>query len=180
VSPLPAKQGEGQGGGVVRVSRLHSFIQRVQAQLVCLDEAARLIEDVPGIVLELGLGNGRTYDHLREILPGRRIYVFDREIASHPDSHPDADHAILGDFRETIPRAARRFPGKVALIHGDIGSGNKEATLALARTLAPMLPPLLAPGALVVSDQKLEVPGTTPVTLPGGLQEGRYYMVRNG
>jgi len=160
------------------LSRLHSFIQRVQAQLVCLDEAARLIRDVPGIVLELGLGNGRTYDHLREILPGRRIYVFDREIASHPDSRPDADHAILGDFRETLPKAAKRFPGMVALVHGDIGSGNKEATLQLARTIAPMLPPLLAPGAVIASDQKLEVPGTTPVKLPGDLPEGRYYMVR--
>jgi hypothetical protein len=160
------------------MSRLHSFIQRVQAQLACLDEAARLIKDVPGVVLELGLGNGRTYDHLREILPGREIFVFDREIASHPDSRPDAAHALLGDFRETIPAAAKRFPRQVALIHGDIGSGNKEATLALARTVAPMLAPLLAPGGLVVSDQKLDVPGTTPIKLPQDLPEGRYYMVR--
>jgi hypothetical protein len=160
------------------LSRLHSFIHRVQAQLGCLDEAARLIKDVPGIVLELGLGNGRTYDHLREILPGRQIYVFDREIAAHPDSRPDEDHAILGDFRETLPKAAKRFPGKVALIHGDIGSGNREATLALARTIAPLLTPMLAPGALVVSDQKLDVPGTKPMKLPGDLPEGRYYMVR--
>ena len=160
------------------MSRLHSFIQRVQAQLACLDESARLLKGVPGIVLELGLGNGRTYDHLREIFPDREIYVFDREIASHPDSRPDAAHALLGDFRETIPAAAKRFPRQVALIHGDIGSGNKEATLALARTLAPMLAPMLAPGGLVVSDQKLDVPGTTPIKLPQNLPEGRYYMVR--
>ena len=31
-----------------------------------------------GPVIELGLGNGRTYDHLRERLPGRRIIAFDR------------------------------------------------------------------------------------------------------
>jgi len=160
------------------MSRLHSFIQRVQAQLACLDEAARLIKDVPGVVLELGLGNGRTYDHLREILPGREIFVFDREIAAHPDSRPDAAHALLGDFRETIPAAATRFPRQVALVHGDIGSGNKEATLALARTVAPMLAPMLAPGGLVVSDQKLDVPGTTSIGLPQNLPEGRYYMVR--
>lgn len=160
------------------MSRLHSFIQRVQAQLACLDESVRLLKDVPGIVLELGLGNGRTYDHLREIFPDREIFVFDREIASHPDSRPDAAHALLGDFRETIPAAAKRFPRQVALVHGDIGSGNKEATLALARTVAPMLAPMLASGALVVSDQKLDVPGTTPVKLPRNLPEGRYYMVR--
>ena len=51
------------------MSRLHSFIHRVQAQLACLDEAARVIAGIPGVVFELGLGNGRTYDHLREVTP---------------------------------------------------------------------------------------------------------------
>ena len=162
------------------MSRLHSFIHRIEAQRDCLDEAARLITGVPGIVLELGLGNGRTYDHLREILPGREIFVFDREIAAHPDCRPDAEHALLGDFRETLPGAAKRFQGQVALVHGDIGSGNKEATLALARAVAPLLPPLLATGALIVSDQRLDVPGTTPLPLPNNLPEGRYFMRRFG
>ena len=34
-----------------------------------------------GPVLELGLGNGRTFDHLRERLPGRRIVAFDRALS---------------------------------------------------------------------------------------------------
>jgi hypothetical protein len=162
------------------MSRLHSFIHRVQAQLACLDAAAEMIRDMPGIVLELGLGNGRTYDHLREILPGREIFVFDREIASHPDCRPGADHAFLGDFRETLPRAARQLGRRVALVHGDIGSGNKDATSALAEAIAPLLPPFLMPGALVVSDQRLEVPGARPMKLPADLPEGRYFMMRYG
>ena len=162
------------------MSRLHSFIQRVQAQRACLDAAAAMIGDKPGVVLELGLGNGRTYDHLREILPGREIFVFDREIAAHPDCRPDADHAFLGDFRETLPLAAKTLGGRVALIHGDIGSGNKEATAALARAIAPLLPPFLMPGALVISDQRLDVPGARPMKLPENLPEGRYYMLRYG
>ncbi len=67
------------------MSRLDSFIRRMIAQRDCLAAAARLIGDIPGPVLELGLGNGRTYDHLREILPGREIFVFDRRVAAHPD-----------------------------------------------------------------------------------------------
>jgi hypothetical protein len=65
------------------MSRLDSFIRRVQAQRACLDRAAELIADVPGPVLELGLGNGRTYDHLREQLPARRIFVFERLVQAH-------------------------------------------------------------------------------------------------
>lgn len=51
------------------MSRLDSFIRRLQAQRDVLDWAADGVEDRAGLVLELGLGNGRTYDHLRERLP---------------------------------------------------------------------------------------------------------------
>jgi hypothetical protein len=160
------------------LSRLHSFIHRVEAQRACLDDAARRLADVPGDVVELGLGNGRTYDHLREILPGRTIFVFDREVASHPDCRPEAEHLFLGDFLESLPCAVARLGGRIALIHGDIGSGNAAATAALARAVAPLLPALLVPGGLVVSDQRLEVPGTEALPLPENLPEGRYHMRR--
>ena len=54
------------------MSRLDSFIRRLEAQRACLDLAARLIEGLEGEILELGLGNGRTYDHLRQLLPGSK------------------------------------------------------------------------------------------------------------
>jgi len=53
------------------VSRLDSFIRRLEAQRACLDHAAGLIGGLDGVVLELGLGNGRTYDHLRSLFPSR-------------------------------------------------------------------------------------------------------------
>ena len=60
------------------MSRLDSFIRRLAAQRACLDRAAALIDEIDGPVLEFGLGNGRTFDHLRERLPGRAIFVFER------------------------------------------------------------------------------------------------------
>ncbi|MFN9941622.1 MAG: class I SAM-dependent methyltransferase, partial [bacterium] len=67
------------------MSRLESFIRRLEAQRRCLDWAAQAIAGYPGAVLELGLGNGRTYDHLRDRLgPARAIYAFDRQLAAHP------------------------------------------------------------------------------------------------
>ena len=35
---------------------------------------------LPGHVLEVGLGKGRTYDRLRTLFPQRAIYAFDREL----------------------------------------------------------------------------------------------------
>ena len=47
------------------MSRLDSFIARMQAQRDCLNYLKPVIAAVPGPILEVGLGNGRTYDHLR-------------------------------------------------------------------------------------------------------------------
>jgi len=87
------------------VSRLDSFIRRLEAQRACLDEAAHLITELDGDVLELGLGNGRTYDHLRQLFPDRKIYVCERRVAAHPDCVPPAELLLLGDMRDTLQKA---------------------------------------------------------------------------
>jgi hypothetical protein len=127
-------------------------------------------------VLELGLGNGRTYDHLRELLPTRQIFVFDREVRAHPADRPDPSHLLLGDFRDTLPNADRRLPGKAALAHADIGSGDSQATAELARWLASELPALLAAGAWVVVDQPLRHPSLVPRALPKSIPHDRYFL----
>ena len=50
--------------------------------------------------------------------------------------------------------------------------------MAAGRVISPLLPPLLAPGALVVTDQEMTLPAAIPVTLPDGVAPGRYHMVR--
>ena len=70
------------------MSRLDSFIARMQAQRDCLNSLKPLIDALPGPILEVGLGNGRTYDHLRQLFPGRDIYVFERKVAAHPECIP--------------------------------------------------------------------------------------------
>lgn len=160
------------------MSRLDSFIRRLAAQRDCLAEAARLIAGVAGPVVELGLGNGRTFDHLRELLPGREIFVFDRRVDAHPDCVPDSRHLIVGDFRETLPAAHSRIGARAALVHADIGTGDAAQTRRLAEFLGPALAPLLAPGAVVVGDQRLAVAGAVEVPLPPGVAPGRYFMWR--
>jgi hypothetical protein len=164
------------------MSRLDSFIRRLEAQRACLDAAITAIRDVPGAVLELGLGNGRTYDHLRSRLNGsREIFAFDRQLAAHPDCIPDKDHLVLGDFRETLPTLARRLAGKVALVHADTGSGDSAASQAQARRLVEMLVPFLASNALIVSDQDMAPEaalGWRSEPLPAGVPAGRYHLYR--
>jgi hypothetical protein len=162
------------------LSRLDSFIRRLTAQRDLLNQAAWMIARHPGHVLELGLGNGRTYDHLKSILPGRPIYVFDRKVAAHPDSTPDPAHLFLGEFTETLPAAARRLGATAALAHCDIGSGDRAATAALAQWLGPALAPLLAPGAIVLADQPLVLPLAVALPQPDSVPAGRYHLYRIG
>jgi hypothetical protein len=158
------------------MSRLDSFIRRLEAQRACLDRAAVLIEGLPGMVLELGLGNGRTFDHLRALLPHRDIFVFERSVAAHPDCIPSPDRLILGDVRETLPQFRARFGGGVALAHLDIATGDVDESRRLAADLAPLLAPLLRPGAIFVSEPPFAVPGWSILPVPVGVCEGRYHM----
>ncbi|WP_288904971.1 class I SAM-dependent methyltransferase [uncultured Sneathiella sp.] len=160
------------------MSRLDSFIRRVSAQRDCLNHAVSLMENIPGSVLELGLGNGRTFDHLRSLMPTRDIYVFDRHVKAHPDCIPDPEHMIVGDFLETVPAALERMTEKAVLAHCDIGSGDKAASVALAHALGRSLPKLLSYGAIIVSDQPFDVNIWQSCPLPDGVAEGRYHIYR--
>ncbi len=160
------------------MSRLDINIRRLKAQRACLNLAAEKIRDLPGPVFELGLGNGRTYDHLREILPEREIFVFEREVAAHPDCIPDADHLFEGDFHETLPRAAERFAGQVALVHADVGSANPERDARLAAFIAEYLPTVLRPGGLAAADRDVGFARAQPLALPDGVASGVYFLYR--
>jgi hypothetical protein len=158
-------------------SRLDSFIRRLEAQRACLDWAVGAIATVPGAVVELGLGNGRTYDHLRTGFGGtREIFAFDRQVAAHPACIPDAAHLVVGDFRDTLPAFASRHAGQIALVHADIGSGDEAANAELARWLGRALVPMLAATALVLCDQQLEAPPLRAIDLPTGVPAHRYFI----
>ncbi len=160
------------------MSRLDSSIRRLEAQRACLDVAAEEARDLDGPIFELGLGNGRTFDHLRERLPGREIYVFERRVAAHPDCVPDADHLFLGNIHDTLPAALARFAGSVALVHTDIGTGDQDTNDQMAAFLSGHLAEFLRPGGLVISDQPMTLADCEALALPGGVRPGRYFMYR--
>ncbi len=158
------------------MSRLDSFIRRMEAQRACLNMAAETLQAVPGPVLELGLGNGRTYDHLREIMPERRIFVFERQVQAHPDCIPPDQDLFLGDFRETLPGVMGRAGQRAALVHADYGAGTPDYVTGMSAFLAETLVDLVAPGAWIVSDYPIEGEGWREVALPAGVRPNRYFI----
>lgn len=163
-----------------KLTRLDKLLFRLEAQYACLSWAFGEIAGQPGIVFEMGLGHGRTYDHLRTHLPDRDIYVLDREIDCFDDCIPPDDRLILGDIDDTLVAAARRFKGQVMLAHADMGTYDERRNISMRAVLSRRLPAVLAPQALVLSDMPLEMEGVHPLALPAGAREGRYFLYRNG
>ena len=160
------------------MSRLDSFIARMQAQRDCLNFLKPLVGPLPGPIFEVGLGNGRTYDHLRELFPGRDIYVFERKVAAHPDCIPPENRLFLGEARESIVRAAEKLGACAALIHTDLGTGDHAANVAMGLWLGPALDRLAAPGAYVLANQPLDVPRWQHLPEPPGVPKDRYFLYR--
>lgn len=158
------------------MSRLDSFIRRLEAQRALLNWAAAELSRQPGLALELGLGNGRTYDHLREKLPGWKIIAFDRQNNANPRSVPPAGHLLLGEFAAILPEFAQSHPKAAKLIHCDAGLGDPEANAKQVAMLSQWVPPLAAPGALVLSDQQLSHPELQLQPLPVPIPPNRYFV----
>jgi hypothetical protein len=164
------------------MSRLDHMLRRLTAQRACLNRAAELVDGIDGVVLELGLGNGRSYDHLRELLPTRDIYVCEREVAAHPDCIPPADRLLLGDLRDTLPQARSWLAGKVALANIDIGTGYISEHKSIAAEVLPLVMPLLKPTSIIASDLILESAELESLPLPEAIPMGpvgRYQLYRH-
>lgn len=160
------------------MSRLDSFIRRMTAQKILLEDVAERIADLEGPVLELGLGNGRTYDHLCELMPDRKIFVFDRELSCHPSCIPDVDHMIFGEIRDTLAFCGPRIGAQAALIHADIGGGDPTADLAISAWLSPLVDIHTKAGGYVLSGFELDLKDFNELDLPEGIRPGRYHLYR--
>ena len=147
----------------------------MSAQRDILDDLATRLSSVPGPVFEFGLGSGRTYDHLREKMPDRRVVVFERVVICNPVVRLPAEDLIVGDIRETTSR----FPdGSAALIHVDIETGVAAHDAELASWLPALVARLLVRGGYTASGAALPDPHLDPCPLPPGVPAGRYHMAR--
>ncbi len=157
------------------MSRLDSFIRRMSAQRDILNAVAPRLTSIPGPLLEFGLGSGRTFDHLRELCPDRRIVVFESVAGTSPISQPPAGDLVVGDLRDTT----RSFPDAcAALIHADIETGVAEQDAQLATWLPALIARLLVPGGYAVSGAPLVDPRLAPEALPAGIDAHRYHLAR--
>jgi trans-aconitate methyltransferase len=162
--------------GQYSMSRLDSFISRMQSQRAVLNHIKDTAMVAPdGVILEIGLGNGRTYDHIRELFPHNRIIAFDRAVGSHPDSTPPEADLVLGDIRETL----EQFAGKdVAFAHADIGTAYPEKDAQTLTWLPQSVAAALVTGGIAASGLPLDHSALEPLSLPAGAEPGRTYFYR--
>ena len=160
------------------MSRLDLFIDRMVSQRACLNAAVSATQHLSGPVYELGLGNGRTFHHMREIVQVRQVYVFERAVASHPDSTPEEDQLFLGDVFETLPKALAQFGATASLIHADLGGHNAAKNDLFAKRISPVVEPLLAVGGLMVASDRMYFDKLEEQELPPGAVQGRCFIYK--
>jgi S-adenosyl-L-methionine methyltransferase len=157
---------------------LDRFHYRLKSQHACFAWVFEQMADMPGPVFELGLGKGRTYDHLRRNQPGREIYVFERDVRPIEGCLPPDPYLVRGDIEVNLPVYVKRFEGKVALVHSDVGDISLEHNQMMRELVPRIAPPALMPGGFLLSDLNLEVPGFVQLPLPPDAVPGRYYIYR--
>ncbi len=158
------------------MSRLDSFIRRLTAQRDILNHVAAKL-DMPheGALMEIGLGNGRTFNHLRELFPGRRIIAFDRAMGAHASSVPADEDLVIGEISQTAPA----FVGaEAAMVHADIGTGYPEKDAITLTWLPDLAAGMLAEGGVAVSGLPLDHPLLKPLPVPESVPTDRYFLYR--
>lgn len=157
------------------MSRLDSFINRMSAQRDMLNAIRDRVALPQGPILEVGLGNGRTYSHLRENFPGRRIVVFDRQLLAHKSSIPPEGDLVLGEIAET----GRAFMlGDAAFVHADIGTGDADKDAVTLTWLPQMVVGMLAPGGYVLCGLPLDAPELERLPVENHIDPERYFFYR--
>jgi len=158
------------------MSRLDSFIRRLSAQRDILNHVESDL-DLPegGPVMEIGLGNGRTFNHLRELFPDRRIVAFDRAMGAHASSVPKEGDLVIGEIDQT----AKAWIGTgAALVHADIGTGYDEKDAVTLTWLPQIVAGMLAEGGIAVSGLPLQEKSLNPLPVPPSVPRDRYYLYR--
>jgi len=101
-------------------------MRRLAAQRDGLEWATERTKNMTGDALDMGLGNGRTYDHMREI-SDRRIWVIDRVLQCHPSCIPPKADFLEGEAEAMLDKMAADGT-QIVLAHYDFGFGSRKRT----------------------------------------------------
>jgi hypothetical protein len=158
------------------MSRLDTFISRMSAQRDILNHVAHDLGLPPeGAILEVGLGNGRTYSHLRQLFADRRVVAFDRALNAHRTTLPEGEDFVLGEISET----GKGFAGsEAALVHADIGTGYPDSEAIIVSWLPQIVADMLQTGGYAVSGLPLKHARLEELPRLPTVEEGRYFMYR--
>lgn len=160
------------------MSRLDSFLRRLAAQRTLIEAAAAHVAPLDGPIVELGIGNGRTFDHLAALFPTRKVFAFDEYFHSAVGVLPPAECMVSGDIRDTLPFALPRLGAPAALIHNDLGAGDPSQHAAIAAWLAPAIEAVARPDAVVITSFLLPFTRSVTLPLPDGVKPGRYHLMQ--
>lgn len=153
----------------------------MQAQRACIELAASLVSELDGPVLELGLGQGRTFDHLQETFPNRKVYLIDDMMKPADGIRLDPSLAIKGDVLDLLAHFARDHGPAFTVVHSDLGGSRWDdltPDIPVIKCLSKWLPQITLPGAAIISNLPIESNLLIENDLPIGIRKGKIFFYR--
>jgi hypothetical protein len=163
------------------MSRLDDLVRRMQTQRAVLNLAIDRVKSagLDGSIVELGLGSGRTFDHLRENFPGRTLVTFDWQMEATKDCFPEKNQFIKGEILKTFPKFAQGKNSTCCLLHIDIGTRDRQRDRELYSSLCESIVSILCENGLLVSDREFSHSSLEGVDTSQHQVEGWvYYLYR--
>ena len=162
------------------MSRLDSFIARMQAQRDCLNFLKPKIDALPGPDPRSRPGQRPHLRSSARSLSRPRHLCLRAQGGGPSRLHPAGRPAVSGRGAGSLAKAAQKLGATAALIHTDLGTGDHAANMAMGQWLGPALDALAGPGGYVLANQPLDVARWRRQPDPPGVPKDRYFLYRVG
>lgn len=136
------------------LTKIEKLARRFPVQIDYIDQAIEETKEIDGVILELGLGGGRTLEYL-EKKSSSPIVVFEKSINSDLKLERQSTQLVEGDFLETIPEILKSQQLTVRMVHADIGTRDYLNDINRFEPLREIFEDIVPSGGIVVCDRPL-------------------------
>ncbi|MGL1932596.1 MAG: hypothetical protein OCC45_12695 [Desulfotalea sp.] len=140
-----------------KLTRIERLARRLPIQIDLISQAIEETNKLDGIILELGLGEGRTLEYL-ENNTSSPIIVFEIDDNAKMNNVRKTTKLVKGDIFETLPKMLGTLSQGVRIAHVDIGTTDYSDDIDRISPLQRILESVVNVGGFIVCDRPIDFP----------------------
>ena len=136
------------------LTRIERLARRLPVQIRYINYAIDQTKGLDGVILELGLGDGRTLEYI-EYRTSSQIFVFEIDDDKKLINNKESTKLVKGNFIHTIPKTIQNEKLQVRIVHADIGSTDYMNDLKTLNPLREIADNFVQVGGVVICDRPI-------------------------